>query len=61
MVRGAMWCHLRPVPSLGLVCDTHCGDGSIHLCTIYASTLYQEEGFLNVLSAFWREGRVGGR
>lgn len=35
--------------------DTHCGDCGIYLL------VYQVEGFLGVWSAFWRQGRVGGR
>ena len=58
---GGLGSHVVPDLGLGLVLDTHCGDSSIHLHTIYISTLYQAEGFLSVLSAFWREGRAGDR
>lgn len=44
-----------------LVLGTHCGHCIIHLCTSYTCILYQVEGFLSILSAVWRESRVGGR
>lgn len=59
VAKGAVWCHSFLAFRLGLVLGTHCGDCSIHFCTSFI--LYQVEGFLSVWSAFWREGRVGGR
>lgn len=56
-----MWprepCHAILAQLLGwaVALDTHCGDCGIYLL------VYQVEGFLGVWSAFWRQGRVGGR
>ena len=55
MAKRVMLCHPCSALGLGVALDTHHGDCGIHLL------VYQNEGFLGIWSAFWKQAEWGGR